>query len=127
MSTVPYDAVNRRDLDALLALTDPGAVAIPRLLEVEGGALHGHEGVRTWWESIFGAFPDFGIRVLEVRAIGATTVCRLQAHGRGVGSEVPFEDAIWNVTEWRDGKGVWWQTFRSEADALEAARLRDSR
>jgi hypothetical protein len=29
----------------------------------------------------------------------------------------------WDVTEWRDMKAIWWRTFRTEAEALEAAGL----
>ena len=51
-----YDAVNRRDLDALLALMDEEVEAVSRIVAVEGG-LHGHAGIRRWWDSWFGAFP----------------------------------------------------------------------
>jgi ketosteroid isomerase-like protein len=118
-----WDAVSRRDLDAFLALMDPSVVAMPRILAVEGGALHGHDGVRKWWESIFGVFPDFDAEVLGIRAVGDVTISNVRAHGRGEGSDTPFEDAIWVVAQVRDGKVVRWQTFPSEAEAFEAAGL----
>ena len=34
-----------------------------------------------------------------------------------------MEQAVWQVIEWRDRKGIWWGTFLSEAEALEAAGL----
>jgi ketosteroid isomerase-like protein len=120
-----WDAVSRRDLDAFLALMDPSVVAMPRILAVEGGALHGHDGVRKWWESIFGVFPDFDAEVLGIRAVGDVTFSNVRAHGRGEGSDTPFEDAIWVVAQVRDGKVVRWQTFPSEAEALEAAGLEE--
>jgi ketosteroid isomerase-like protein len=120
-----WDAVSRRDLDAFLALMDPSVVAMPRILAVEGGALHGHDGVRKWWESIFGVFPDFDAEVLGIRAVGDVTISNVRAHGRGEGSDTPFEDAIWVVAQVRDGKVVRWQTFPSEAEALEAAGLEE--
>src|SRR5512132_1263051 len=64
-----YDAVNRRDLDALLALMDDDVEAVSRIAAMEGG-LHGHDGMRRWWESWFSAFPDYKIEVGEVRDRG---------------------------------------------------------
>jgi ketosteroid isomerase-like protein len=118
-----WDAVSRRDLDAFLALMDPEVVAVPRILAVEGGALHGHDGIRDWWRSIFGVFPDFDAEVIEVRGVGDVTISNVRAHGHGGGSHTPFEDAIWVVSHLRDGKVVRWQTFPTEAEALEAAEL----
>jgi ketosteroid isomerase-like protein len=42
-----YDALNRRDLDAFLALMDADVEAFPRVVAIEGG-FHGHEGIRRW-------------------------------------------------------------------------------
>jgi len=64
-----YDAVNRRDLDGLLALMDDDVEAVSRIVAMEGG-LHGHDGIRRWWESWFSAFPDYKIEVDEVRDRG---------------------------------------------------------
>jgi ketosteroid isomerase-like protein len=118
-----YDAVNRRDLDALLALTDPEVVAVPRVLAVEGGTLRGHDGMRAWWDGVFSAFPDFNIEVNRVREIDDVTVASIRVRGHGHGSGTPFVDAVWHVSRFRNGKVVWWQTCRSEAEALEAVGL----
>jgi ketosteroid isomerase-like protein len=120
-----YDAISRRDLDAFLALMDPEVVALPRILAIEGGALHGHDGVRRWWESIFRVFPDFDTEMIGARAVGDLTISEVRAHGSGEGSETPFEDAIWVVSHVRDGKVVRWRTCASQAEALEAAGLRE--
>jgi ketosteroid isomerase-like protein len=117
------DAVNRQDLEALLALTDPEVVAVPRTLGVEGGTYHGHDGVRTWWEGIFSAFPDFSVEAISLRGIGETTLANLRVRGHGEGSGAPFEDVIWQVARARNGRVVWWQTFGSESEALEAVGL----
>ena len=116
-----FDALNQRDFDALIALTDPEVIAIPRLLSVEGGVLRGHEGVRTWWESVLADFPDLEATVLDVNAVGNTTVCNVLFRGRAGESEAPFLDAIWVVTRWRAGKAIWWKSFIGRAEALRAA------
>jgi ketosteroid isomerase-like protein len=116
------DAFNRRDLDALLALMDDDVRGAPPLASLEGD-YHGHAGIRRWWESLFENLPDFTIEVVEVRDHGDLTIGVARNRARGVVSETPVEQRLWLVAEWRDSKVVWWQTFRSEAEALEAAGL----
>ena len=119
-----YDAMNRGDLEAIVALTHPDVEAIPRLLGVEGGDTYrGHDGIREWWKSISSAFPDFNATVLEVRAVADATVSNVRFQGRGAESGVPFEDRIWQVARWRDGRVVWVKSYLKRAEALEAAGL----
>ncbi len=87
-----FEAISRQDLDAFLALMDRDVVAVPRILAVEGGAPRGHDGIRTWWESIFGAFPDFDAEVISVRGVADLTISNVRVHGHGEGSATPFED-----------------------------------
>jgi ketosteroid isomerase-like protein len=118
------DAMNRGDLEAVLALTHPEVEAIPRLLGVEGGDTYrGHDGVREWWQSIRSAFPDFNATILEIRAVADATISNVRFQGRGAGSGVPFEDTIWQVARWRDGKAIWIKSYRNRAEALEAVGL----
>jgi hypothetical protein len=45
-----------------------------------------------------------------------------------VESDVPIDlsdEAMWHVAGYRHGKVIWWHFFGSEADALEAAGLRE--
>jgi ketosteroid isomerase-like protein len=119
-----YDAMNRGDLEAALGLMHPEVEAIPRLLGVEGGGTYrGHDGVREWWESISAAFPDFNATILEVRAVADATISNVRFQGRGGESGAPFEDTIWQVARWRDGKVIWIKSYLDRADALEAAGL----
>ncbi len=74
---------------------------------------------------IFGVFPDFDAEVIGVQGVDDLTISKVRAHGHGGGSDTPFEDAIWVVGQLRGGKVVRWQTFSSEAEALEAAGLRE--
>jgi ketosteroid isomerase-like protein len=119
-----HDAFNRRDIDAFLALTDPDVEFTPLLLKMEGGeAYRGHDGVRSWWQNLFGVYPDFSTEIEEIRDLGDVTVARLRVRGHGVESDAPMEQETWQVGEWRDNKVIRWDTFLSEAEALEAAGL----
>jgi ketosteroid isomerase-like protein len=124
LASQAFDAVNRRDLDALLALIDDDVEIVTRIAAVEGG-LHGHDGMRRWWENMFTAFPDYYFEVVDVRDLGDVTLASLRALGHGAGSDVPFEDLLWHASQWRRGQCVWWRAFETEAEALEAAGLRE--
>ena len=116
------DAINRRDLDALLALMDDEVESVSRIVAVEGG-LHGHDGVRQWLESWLSAFPDYRVEVTEIRDLGDVTVAGLRALGHGAGSSVPLEAHIWQASRWRGGKVIWWRTFYTWDEAREGAGL----
>jgi ketosteroid isomerase-like protein len=119
-----FDAINRRHLDALLALIDDDVEIVTRIAAMEGG-VHGHDGMRRWWENMFTAFPDYYFEVVDVRDLGDVTLASLRALGHGAGSDVPFEDRLWHASQWRRGQCVWWRAFETEAEALEAAGLRE--
>ena len=59
----------------------------------------------------------------EVRDLGETVVARVLGTYRPKGVEV--RQTVWNVVRFRDGKATWWQFFRTEDEALEAAGLRE--
>ena len=86
-------------------------------------SLHGHDGIRRWWKDLFDVFPDFSVEVVEVRDLGDLTLAALRARGHGAGSDTPTEETVWHVARWRHGKCVWWRTFDTRAEALEAAGL----
>jgi ketosteroid isomerase-like protein len=114
----------RRDLDAFLALCDPDVEFISLLMQVEGGnPYRGHDGVRSWWERLLGISPDFRAEIEELRDLGDLTLARARSHGHGVASEAPMEQTFWQLAEWRRKKVIWWRFARSEAEALESAKL----
>jgi ketosteroid isomerase-like protein len=120
-----YDAVNRRDLDAFLALMDEDVQAVSILVAMEGD-YRGHDGIRRWWDDLLDIFPDYAVDVVEVRDLGDVTVAALCVRGHGAGSDTPFERPIWMLTKWREEKVVCWRSYETEAEALEAVGLRES-
>lgn len=69
LASSAFDAFNRRDLDALLALMDDGVEVGSRQVAIEGG-YHGHQGLRRWWTDLFAAFPEYTAEVEELRDLG---------------------------------------------------------
>jgi ketosteroid isomerase-like protein len=119
-----YDAFNRRDWDALLALVDHELEIESRLVAMEGG-YHGHEGLRRWWNDFLGAFPDYTLDIEELRDLGEVTLGRIRGWGHAADSATPLADPFWNPVRWRDGKIVWWRNCSTEAEALEAVGPRE--
>ena len=120
-----FDAFNRRDLDAMLALSHEEVVVESRLVAMEGG-YHGREGVRRWWKNTFDVLPDYELEVEEVRDLGGEfTLARLHARAHGAGSTAPLDETVWHAAQWRDGKYVWWRNLMTEEEALEAVELRE--
>jgi ketosteroid isomerase-like protein len=116
------DAFNQHDLGAYVALMDDGVEAVPRGARIEG-SYQGHDGIRRLWENVFEVWPDFTVHVVEVRDLGDVTVAAIHTRGHGAGSDIPLDETVWQVTRWRHGKCVWWGTFDTRAEALEAADL----
>ena len=114
-----YDAVNRRDLDALLALTDEEVELVSVLVAVDGD-YHGHEGFRRWWENVFQAFPDYMAEAGEIRDLGDVTLASLRIRGHGLGSGAPIDQPLFQLVQWRRAKALHLESFRSEAEALQS-------
>jgi hypothetical protein len=114
------DAFNRRDWEAFAALMDVDVEAESRLSQIEG-SYRGHEGLRRWWEDLLGAIPDYVLELDDVRDLGDSFTL---ARARGLASETPLVDAIWQPAEWRKGRCVWWRVCSTEAEALEVIDTR---
>jgi ketosteroid isomerase-like protein len=120
------DALSRRDLPRLIALSDPEIEWHSFFAELGGGGVYrGHGGTRRYiddlreaWE-IVRADVDAGLAVGEV----ALLVGRIHYRGKGSGAETETP-AGW-MLKFREGKVVCFRAFREPEKALEAAGLRE--
>jgi ketosteroid isomerase-like protein len=116
-----YRAFMDRDQDRFLELLDPEVEVVPILgSELAGTTYRGHDGVRDWWEHFFAIFRNFDVEVDEVRDLGDRVIAKsrfISEAGEGTGHP---QLAVWTVSELRGDKIATWQTFRTEAEALEA-------
>jgi hypothetical protein len=69
--------------------------------------------------------PDFSTEIVEVRDPGDSLIVAVRVRGQGVEGGVPIDEVWWQTIKVRDGKATWWRNFGSEAEALEAAGLRE--
>jgi len=86
-----FEAVGRRDLDAMTEFYEPGGT----------GEIHGltllvvPDSYRAWFGNLFQAFPDFEFEILDLMATGEKAAVRWRATGRFTGP-VRFEGMIAN-------------------------------
>jgi steroid delta-isomerase-like uncharacterized protein len=84
-----FEAVAAKDLDAMTALWEPGAID-----ELHGlASLRAPEGIREWFANLFRAVPDFRLEILDVVAEDEQAAVRWRMTGTFSG-DAKFEGAI---------------------------------
>ena len=115
-----YEAFAKRDLEEFLSYHDPEVEFRSLILEVEGVVYRGHDGLRSWWESVVDVFPDWTPQADDARELGDRVLLRVRVEGSGTGSGIDVERHVWNVVEVHDGRITSSAFFRTEPEALEA-------
>ena len=121
-----YDAVGRRDPEAVLALYHRDVELDFSHTEIaeffEHSTFHGHEGLRSYDREWREAFENVETDCEELIDAGdqVVSVARYRMRGRASGIEVPGNPhaGVWTIDEGKVTRVVW---FNTRADALEAA------
>ena len=116
-----YAAMSRNDLQGFLSITAPEVEFHSLIAESEGTTYRGHDGIRDWWEQVKGALGGLRFEAEAIRVEGEWAVVKVLVTGR-IG-DVTVPQRMWQAVRARNGKAVWWSTYRTEAEALEAAGL----
>ena len=123
-----FDAINRRDPEALVAELDPEVEWHSAILMAMGGkqtVYRGHDGVREWLRDLYETLSEFQAEYPDIRDLGDRTVAIGSVRARGTGSEAEIESPHGTVVEFKDGKGIRIQTYLDPAEALEAAGVQE--
>jgi ketosteroid isomerase-like protein len=121
-----FDAINRRDAEALLSELDPEVEWHAAILMAMGGkqtVYRGHEGVREWLGDLYETPSEFQAEYPDIRDLGDRTVAIGVIRGRGTASEAEIESPHATVVEFKNGKGIRIRTYLDPKEALEAAGL----
>lgn len=98
-------AVERREIDALLALADPEIVADVPAGMPNGGTFRGQDEYRAWLGNWLDAWERFSIEVVELEPVGERcVVASVIQRGTGKGSGIPVEMSVFYVAEVRAGR-----------------------
>jgi ketosteroid isomerase-like protein len=118
------EAYQAGDLTASVVDFDP-EVEFDMTFRPEGGIFRGHEGVaealRTWT----GAFEGWSFEVEDVIDAGDQVLVMSRESGRGKGSGIEIDQAVFHLARLRNGKVIHWKLYLNRDDALEAAGLRE--
>ena len=98
-------AVERREMEALLALADPEIVIDVPAAMPNGGTFRGHDEYRAWLGNWLDAWERFSIEVVELERVGERCViASVIQRGTGRGSGIPVEMSVFYVAEVRAGR-----------------------
>jgi ketosteroid isomerase-like protein len=112
-------------LDALVEVFDEDIVWDVRRhapLDLEG-VYHGPEAVASLFRSWAGAWKEYRFEVEEIIDVGDSVVVAVSETGRGIGSGAPWEQHYCTVYTFKNRRIVRGGTYKTKADALEAAVL----
>ena len=117
------DALERRDPEELVALSDPAVEWHSFFALNQGGVYRGHDGTRQYMRDLADAFEVVRAEVDDALGIDDVTllVGRIYYRGRGSGAE-GATPAGW-MLKFREGEVVHFQAFRDPAKAVEAVGL----
>jgi ketosteroid isomerase-like protein len=122
-------ALNRRDVERMVSFMSPDVEWRPALTaggNLEGVVYSGHEGVAAYVSDLNTEFSETEMEIEDLREIDATRVLyRGRARARGRASGIALDVPIWAIWEFREGKLQRGTAFMTEAEALEAAGLRE--
>jgi len=113
------EAFNAHDVEAFIALCDPGVEANSVFAAIGGGVYHGHAGQRRFFGDAAEAWGD-EIRG-EVEAffdLGEDTLVFYVLYGRGRQSGVEVAMPLAQVVRWREGLVVYFKVYAQREDAL---------
>jgi ketosteroid isomerase-like protein len=121
------DALSRRDLSRLIAVSDPDIewYSLFASLGEKGGVYRGHEGTRQYMSDLGDAWEIMRADVDDGLAVGNLAVLVGRNHYRGRGSGVETESAAGWVLKFRHGNLIRSRAFREPEQALEAVGLRE--
>jgi ketosteroid isomerase-like protein len=117
-------ALQRRDIDAAMALTHPDAeFDWSNSLAPYRGVYRGHAEVVQYWQGWLDAWEEWRTEIKEAIEVDSETivvVTRVNARGRGSGVAVEAGGAgIWRV---RDGRVAYAKLFQTKDEALASVK-----
>ena len=111
------DALNARDIEAILAYCDPN-IEFHSGIGAIHGVYHGHDGVHRWHCDNQEVWGQIGVETEAVFDLGEHTLVFYVARGRGLRSGVEVATPQAGVVRWRDGLITYIKSYRDREDAL---------
>jgi uncharacterized protein len=117
-----FDAFNSRDVEGLVAITDPGCEWLPFRAQLEGITYRGHEGVRRFVADMDDDWAEFQIHPEQLEDLGERVLVMGRVRGRAGVSGVIVNNLGGFVFEVGDGKITRLVSY-SDPEAARAAAM----
>jgi ketosteroid isomerase-like protein len=116
------DALNRGDVDGMLARMDSGFEWRPLETSPVAGVYRGHEQVRGYIEDWLTTFDRLHLDLEDPREAGDHVVAMVHGHGRGRASGLELDNRFCQV--WTLGRGIAlrMREYPTREEGLEALR-----
>ena len=117
-------ALNRGDVDGMLARMDPGFEWRPLEASPVARVYKGHEDVRRYVEDWLSTFEGLRIDVEDLSEVADRVVAVVHGHGRGRASRLQLDNSFCQV--WTVGRGtaIAMEEHTSREEALARLRAR---
>ena len=115
-------ALNRGDVDDVLAHMDAGFEWLPLEDSPAAGPHRGHEDVRGYVEDWLAAFPELRLDIEELREHGEHVVAVVRGRARGKVSGLELVNRFCQLWTVRDGTALRMREYATREEALDALR-----
>ena len=119
-----FAALKGGDFDDLLAFFDP-EVVIETVDAPDPQTYHGHDGVRSWFNSTFGPWAAVHMEAEDIRESGPWTVALVHTSLRGEASGVELELSPALFHQFRGGRIVYDRIYLERDEGLRAFALKE--
>ena len=120
-----YARWEQGDFAASVPLFEENVTLVVRPEFPDGGTFVGREGTRAYMTRFLDAWEALRIAATSFREIGDTVLVKVRQAAVGRSSGIPSELDYFQLWTFRGGKVIRVESILTEADALEAAGLRE--
>jgi uncharacterized protein len=118
-----FAAMQRGDVEALVALVHPNVAFVNPEYAIESGTRHGPDGYQIAILAMFDIFEDFEFATLELVDLDDRVLVRGRVVARAKGSGVPLDQPFGHVLTFEDGKLIRHEWYRTPEEAEAVAGL----
>jgi ketosteroid isomerase-like protein len=114
------DALNRGDVDAMLARMHPDFEWKPIEASPVARVCRGHEEVRTYIEDWHATFEGLRLELEDPTEVGERVIAVVHGHARGRASGLALDNRFWQLWTVRDGAAIAMEEYSTREEALAA-------
>jgi ketosteroid isomerase-like protein len=121
-----FDAFNRRDIEAGLAIVDEQVEFMAPTAEIANAGLPyvGHSGMRKYYDDVASFWKELEVTPTEIREVDDAVLVLGRVYGRGEGGYIQDSPAQW-VMRFRAGRVAWIHVFTNRSAAFAEIGLEE--